>query len=63
MAPPPEGEGRSSPGDEPKLRQYNPRWGAMETNEAYLVLPTRTYSRPLYPAPLYRGAPARDRAL
>jgi len=34
-------------GDEPKLRQYNPRWGAMETEEAYLVLPTRTYSRPL----------------
>ena len=33
--------------DEPKLRQYNPRWGGMETEEAYLVLPTRTYSRPL----------------
>ena len=34
-------------GDEPKLKQYNPRWAGCPTEQCYIALPTRDHSAPL----------------
>lgn len=39
--------------DEPRLREYNPRWGAMDTPNAFLCLPNRMYGGP-FELPFYK---------
>lgn len=34
--------------DEPRLKQYNPRWSGCSTEQAYVALPTRDHSAPLH---------------